>query len=346
RILLVEDNEINQEVAQYILLHAGARVDVAAHGGIAVDMLKAMLLAETEHYDAVLMDLQMPVMNGYEATRAIRAMGLAGLPVVAMTANAMEDDRRQAIASGMNAHVSKPIEVDELIDTLTRLAPPLPQQDGAGDGASAGAAAAPGLAAGLPRHLPGIELKAALQRFGGNDAAFVALLKRFENSQGDAVAETRRLIVAGERRAAAQMLHRLRGVAANLGAGDVATMASLAEIALNGAQPAELAAQLDALEHAMAVVIDAARTLPLPSAPPGNDTAAADADLPRALEELLALLQNSNLKALTRFQALRPALERGEREATLALADAVETLSFGVAETLVRAMLDRAGNGC
>ena len=115
RVLLVEDNEINQEVAQYILLHSGARVAVAANGKLAVD-----LLARTPHaYDVVLMDLQMPVMNGYEATLAIRALGLQALPIVAMTANAMDEDRLRAIASGMNAHVAKPIDVDEMIQTLT-----------------------------------------------------------------------------------------------------------------------------------------------------------------------------------------------------------------------------------
>jgi PAS domain S-box-containing protein len=341
RILLVEDNEINQEVAQYILLHAGARVDVAAHGAIAVSMLQAMLADGVERYDAVLMDLQMPVMNGFDATREIRAMGLATLPVVAMTANAMADDRRLAIDCGMNAHVSKPIDVDELIDTLTRLAPPPGEHGTARAGADMVAPATE-----APAQLAGIDLKAALQRFGGNYAAFVALLKRFENSQGDAVAETRRLIAAGERRAAAQMLHRLRGVSANLGANDVATLASLAEIALNGAQPAELTAQLDALERAMAVVIAAARMLPLPAVAADDRLApapAASADLAAALAELRALLQNSNLKALTHFQALRPALERGEREAALALADAVETLSFGAAEKLVEVLLERLG---
>jgi len=345
RILLVEDNEINQEVAQYILLHAGARVDVAAHGGIAVTMLQAMLADGVERYDAVLMDLQMPVMNGFDATTAIRAMGLVTLPVVAMTANAMEEDRRHAIACGMNAHIAKPIEVDELIDTLTRLAPPRPAHAPSN---GAGGADDDGDALDIPAQLPGIDLKAALQRFGGNYRAFVGLFKRFENSQGDTVAETRRLIAAGERRAAAQMLHRLRGVAANLGANDVSTLASLAEIALNGALPAELAAQLDALERAMTVAIGTARTLPLPAVAdrPGAMAPSAGADLALALAELRSLLQNSNLKALTHFQALRPALEsggNGEREAALALADAVETLSFGAAEKLVDAMLKRLG---
>src|SRR5450830_468520 len=102
RVLLVEDNEINQEVAQYILLHSGAHVAMAANGQLAVD-----LLTNTPHaWDVVLMDLQMPVMNGYDAPLAIRALGLPDLPIIAMTANAMDEDRLRAIASGMNAHVA------------------------------------------------------------------------------------------------------------------------------------------------------------------------------------------------------------------------------------------------
>ncbi|EEF22673.1 two-component sensor protein histidine protein kinase, putative, partial [Ricinus communis] len=117
RILLVEDNEINQEVAEYMLLHAGASVEVAANGKLAVERLAAA----PERYDVVLMDIQMPVMNGYDATREIRRQGLLTLPIIAMTANVLEDDRRRAAEAGMNAHVAKPIDVEELITVLTRL---------------------------------------------------------------------------------------------------------------------------------------------------------------------------------------------------------------------------------
>ena len=92
RILLVEDNEINQEVAQYMLLHAGAVVEVAANGRLAVELLAAA----PERYDVVLMDVQMPILNGYDATREIRRQGQLTLPIIAMTANVLEDDRRRA----------------------------------------------------------------------------------------------------------------------------------------------------------------------------------------------------------------------------------------------------------
>jgi PAS domain S-box-containing protein len=339
RVLLVEDNEINQEVAQYILLHSGARVAVAANGRLAVDLLTGT----PDAWDVVLMDLQMPVMNGYDATLAIRALGLPDLPIIAMTANAMDEDRLRAIASGMNAHVAKPIDVDEMIQTLTRLVPAPP--GGSGSAVRAGHAAAQ--APDVPAAVPGIDLAAALHRFGGDYGAFLALFKRFENSQGDAVEETRRLLAGGQARQAAQLLHRVCGVAANLGAARVASLASEAEKALKGDRAHPIAALLGQLELAMAEVIEAARTLPSPlrrgqpaQAAPGSGPV----DLRAGLAELLVLIRNNNLKALAQFHALHPALQQSDREAALALANAIETLNFSEAEELVLDQLKREEN--
>ncbi|MCI8622702.1 MAG: response regulator [Provencibacterium sp.] len=120
RILLVEDNELNQEIAEAILEEAGFSTEIAENGQIAVDMLKA---SQPGYYQLILMDVQMPVMNGYEATKAIRKLEdkeLASIPILAMTANAFGEDKREAIRSGMNGHISKPIDIDNLIDTLDK----------------------------------------------------------------------------------------------------------------------------------------------------------------------------------------------------------------------------------
>ena len=339
RVLLVEDNEINQEVAQYILLHSGARVAVATNGRLAVDMLAH----SPQAWDVVLMDLQMPVMNGYDATLAIRALGLPDLPIVAMTANAMDEDRLRAIASGMNAHVAKPIDVDDMIETLTRLVP-APR----GRGSSA---AEPGSAATevleVPASIAGIDLAAALHRFGGDYGAFLALLKRFENSQGDAVEETRRRLAAGQAREAAQLLHRVCGVAANLGATHVASLAAESEKALKTGPSHATAALLGQLELAMAEVIKATRALPSPlrrGQPAPNASASAPLDVHAGLTELLVLIRNNNLKALAHFHALHPALQQSDREAALAMANAIETLNFSEAEKLVLDQLKREEN--
>ena len=121
RILLAEDNELNQEIAVEILGDAGFSVDVAGDGKIAVDMLEK---SEPGYYQVILMDIQMPEMNGYDATREIRRLEnrkLAGIPIIAMTANAFEEDKREALKCGMNSHISKPINMDVLFETLDKI---------------------------------------------------------------------------------------------------------------------------------------------------------------------------------------------------------------------------------
>ncbi len=118
RILLVEDNELNQEIAMAILEEAGFSVELANNGQIAVDTVRE---SQAGYYQLILMDVQMPVMNGYEATRQIRALEdprLAQIPILAMTANAFEEDRQQALQAGMNGHIAKPIHIEKLLETL------------------------------------------------------------------------------------------------------------------------------------------------------------------------------------------------------------------------------------
>jgi CheY-like chemotaxis protein/HPt (histidine-containing phosphotransfer) domain-containing protein len=337
RILLVEDNEINQEVAQYMLLHAGATVEVAVNGQLAVELLAAA----PERYDVVLMDVQMPVMNGYDATREIRRQGRLTLPIIAMTANVMEDDRRRATEAGMNAHVAKPIDVEELIAVLTRLVTirsatrdmvaPVPVKTPPVPAASLMPPLSP---------LPGIDVEAALARLGGNQDALTSLLKRFEQSQGNAVNAVRAMLAAGQRQPAAQALHKLRGVAANLGATDVARLTADAEAVLHDAAADSLAlpAALNRLEQALELVTRTARNLAAPthSIPDGNTPTP---DLEQKLAELQSLLQNNNMKALEHFRALRPALaSAGQAQA---LGEAVDTLNFKLARQMVEEMLQR-----
>ena len=118
---MAEDNELNQEIATAILNDAGFTVEIAENGQIAVDMLKH---AGASYYQVILMDVQMPVMNGYEATKIIRELSnkeLASIPILAMTANAFETDRQEAIRCGMNGHIAKPIDIKVLLDTLENI---------------------------------------------------------------------------------------------------------------------------------------------------------------------------------------------------------------------------------
>jgi two-component system sensor histidine kinase/response regulator len=355
RVLVVEDNVLNQEVASYVLEHAGAQVDLAANGRVAVDMLAAARrdavrdgASAVAPYDAVLMDLQMPVMDGFEATAAIRAMGLDALPVVAMTANAMEEDRQRALAAGMDAHVAKPIDVDDLVATLGRL------WHGAASGRPGAAGVAASTPAPAPARLPGIDLKATLTRFDGSFATFAGLFKRFAATHRGAVDEIRALLDGGDRGAASQAAHRLRGVAANLGAADVAQQAFELEGALRTEDAGSLAARLAKLDAALQVVLQAARELDGP-AQAGVD-AGADAGVDAgidpldhaqraALAQLLDLLQNNNMKAMAYFASLRPALSRLAPAQVAPLADAVATLRFDAAAQLVLELLDALQDG-
>ena len=120
RILLVEDVELNREIAEVILTESGFVVESAPDGTDAVDMVSR---SEEYYYDAVLMDVQMPIMNGYEATRAIRALprkDVKTLPIIAMTANALEEDKAAALKSGMNDHLAKPLDIELFMEVLCK----------------------------------------------------------------------------------------------------------------------------------------------------------------------------------------------------------------------------------
>lgn len=121
RILLAEDNELNQEIAASILSDAGFSVEIAGNGQIAVDMLKQ---SQEGYYQLILMDVQMPIMNGYEATKEIRKLSdkkLSSIPIFAMTANAFEEDKQEALRCGMNGHIAKPIDVEKLFEVLDKI---------------------------------------------------------------------------------------------------------------------------------------------------------------------------------------------------------------------------------
>ena len=204
-LLLVEDNLVNQEVAMEILGRAGIRVQVANNG------VEALARLAEHTYDGVLMDCQMPVMDGFEATRQIRRQAAhAALPVLAMTANAMAGDKENCLAAGMNDHIAKPIDVTQLFITLHRW---VKVEHAAAD-------AVPRVVdeeAALPA-IAGLQLDAALQRLGGNTSLLRKLLARFCETQADAVARIGQALRAGEQENAVRIAHTLKGLAGNIGA--------------------------------------------------------------------------------------------------------------------------------
>ena len=227
RVLLTEDNEINQQVAIELLSGEGVQVDVAQNGK------EALRMVGLEPYDAVLMDLQMPEMDGYEATRAIRAQKMyAMLPIIAMTAHAMASEREKCLATGMNDHITKPVDPDHLFSTLAkwtgrdgasvasaRAAPPEPASPSAD--ISTRKPAAPAEEDALPDEIQGIDIAAARQMMRGNDAILRRLLGDF-HAKYMALAETiGEALEAGDTETAERTSHSLKGVSGNIRAGRV-----------------------------------------------------------------------------------------------------------------------------
>jgi two-component system sensor histidine kinase/response regulator len=291
RVLLAEDNELNQQVAAELLADAGMVVDIAGNG------VEAVAMAQRAPYDIVLMDMQMPEMDGVEATRALRAIAsLDALPVVAMTANAMQADRDLCTQAGMVDFVTKPIEPDDLWRALLRWIPArhaalqesataagagaaAGMDLGAGSGAGGGVGlAAPGAAGstevdGFPQAIPGLDMVAGLRRVLGKQPRYLAMLRGFVASQSNAVQQIVALIAAGDRAGAERGAHTLKGLSGNIGANALQFLAGEVEHALTPALvgdagpialSARLAPQLAQLEAALATQV-AAITAHLPA---------------------------------------------------------------------------------
>jgi signal transduction histidine kinase/DNA-binding response OmpR family regulator/HPt (histidine-containing phosphotransfer) domain-containing protein len=237
RVLLVEDNAINQELAVDLLSRAGIVVSVAGNGEEALRKLAG------ERFDAVLMDCQMPVMDGFAATRALRQQpSLQELPVIAMTANAMVGDREAVIAAGMNDHIAKPIKVDEMFATIAKWVKPNgPVVVGHDDGADALQA------------LNGIDTYCGLANVGGNGVLYRRVLGLFRDREADFAQRFNDARRAGDADAAMRAAHDLKGLAGALGMHAVQEAAAALERGcLHGARDAEV----DAMVHKVAKHLD------------------------------------------------------------------------------------------
>ncbi|MBI2772753.1 MAG: response regulator [Burkholderiales bacterium] len=212
RILLVEDNDINQQVARELLEDAGLVVEVADNGQVALDMLAGA------DYDLVFMDMQMPVMDGVTATCEIRKLPrLSNMPVVAMTANAMAQDRKRCMDCGMNDFLVKPIDPEDMWAILLRWIRParLPAAQTPVQPAQASVAAAPG---DLPQGIAGLDCELGLSRMMGKKKLYLSMLGRFVQGQRHTARDIAAALAAGDVGTAERHAHTTRGVAGNIGA--------------------------------------------------------------------------------------------------------------------------------
>jgi CheY-like chemotaxis protein/HPt (histidine-containing phosphotransfer) domain-containing protein len=237
RVLLVEDNSFNQELARDLLGRAQVVVQVANNGREAIEILSR------EHFDAVLMDCQMPVMDGYAATRELRGHPQwRDLPIIAMTANAMVGDRERVLAAGMNDHIAKPINVSEMFATLARWV----RREGAPAGGG----------------FPGIESEVALAEVGGDERLYRRLLGMFRDREASFAARFGAARTARDMVAAARLAHDLKGEAGTLGATAVREAAEALELACaNGSGSADIDALFSAVIERLDPVIAGLRSL-------------------------------------------------------------------------------------
>ena len=292
-VLLVEDNEINQQVAMEILSGAGLKVTVANNGQEALDLVRA------NAYDAVLMDVQMPVMDGYTATGKIRELEAkqpppnGRLPIIAMTAHAMAGDQEKSLAAGMNDHITKPIDPAQLFGTLSKWVRP-----GEGTPRPVEAASAPEGTQGkepappgqtLPDAMPEFDLADGLQRLMGNRALYRKLLVNFATQYAKAGADILKALDAGDFDRAHGLVHAIKGVAGNLAAKDLQQQSAALEKLVKHADAAgpppadQLNPAFEAFQGSLIRALGALASLMPAAAGPAAPLEAAAGPLPPAL---------------------------------------------------------------
>ncbi|MEI6413846.1 MAG: response regulator [Pseudomonadota bacterium] len=300
RILLVEDNELNQEVAMALLTEAGFAVDLAVNGERAVQQV------QQTPYDLVLMDMQMPVMDGLTATREIRRLpALADLPIVAMTASAMREDREQCEAAGMNDHIAKPIDPDDLWRTLLKWLKPR----------STPAETRTPVVVTTAKHLElpclqGLDMTDGLRRVLNKPSIYLSLLRKFLETQKSAPAAIETALDAGDWGLAERLAHTLKGVAGSIGAHELQGKSARLEAAIREQPPRMiLNDRLATLVASLAPLIAELETKLPPKEVPQTDVIV---DMNRAREicaDLATRLAEEDFAANRIFEANAPLLQ-------------------------------------
>jgi signal transduction histidine kinase/CheY-like chemotaxis protein len=333
RLLLVEDNPVNQQVARELLGLDGAIVAVAGDGRAAIEAVRNA----RPQFDCVLMDIQMPQMDGYAATRAIRAEpGMASLPIIAMTANVMACDRMAAFDAGMNDHVGKPFDLTQMIATILHYTGRAMAESCNGSDAACSAADE------LLR--PGFNGIDALTRFGGNVQLYRRALGSFVPNAAMLLAELPELFSEASRNAVKTAMHSLKGMARTVGAEGLADAAHNIERAVHAGPSRAIwelrYAQLQmASQQAATIGTELAEQLAA-SIPPAAASLAVDAAmLAAALSRLRKMLDASSLDALPLFDDLLRDYGASMGSELTELTSAIEQFNFAVAAQQCDALL-------
>lgn len=338
-ILLVEDNELNQQVGQELLQNAGFVVTVAKDGA------QALALVQQQPFALVLMDMQMPVMDGVTATEKIRQLPqLQQLPIVAMTANAMAQDKTRCLQAGMNDFISKPIEPEQLFLTMLRYLPAPVEVPAAAAAAGQSGAQATAMIVPWPLldQVQGLQWRSALQRLQHNEALYLSLLEKYCGSPQPLWQQLSSAWQAQQVADIERHAHSLKGVAATLGASALAAAAAVLEQQASSAAP-----QHSQLTEAAMVVIDQARLLqqelselwPLLQSATGSSQQNISADPQPWQQQLLLLLQADDAQALSCYADQQQRWQHSYPTISQQLALAMQNIDFEQAAALVSSVL-------
>jgi two-component system sensor histidine kinase/response regulator len=330
-ILLVEDNAMNQMVARGMLEQLGATLEIANDGAEGVDMLRTA----ADRFALVLMDVQMPVMDGYSATRLIRSELQLDLPVIAVSAGVTQAERDQCLACGMNDFVGKPIDAAQLLQVLGRF---LTLENVASQEAPKAPPAAAKVAGDAGFRT--LDLEPTLANIGGDRKLLRALLQEFEREATSLIKDVRQLLAAGQQRDAARKLHTIKGTAATLGAGELAQAAKQAELAVNDGNVEQTDDCLQRCQALLQPIITELQVL-LPTlidTPKDSSTSTQTLDATQ-LQQLIVSLQSSSMAAFDQFEALQGALSAQLEPSQLErLEQAIDTLDYATALAILQTM--------
>jgi signal transduction histidine kinase/CheY-like chemotaxis protein/HPt (histidine-containing phosphotransfer) domain-containing protein len=242
RLLLVEDNEINRQVAQEMLEGFGIDVTTAQNGKEAIALLK------DEQFDGVLMDMQMPVMDGVTATREIRKIPhMNKLPIIALTANVMVSEQKEFLDAGVTDYIGKPIDPDHLVATLAKWVRPVQSMESIPAHQTINDASAE-----LLPELPGVEVSQSVRRIGGNVSLYYSLLDKFRLKEKDIADRIRQALAANDRETAERLAHTLRGICGTLGATNLQELAASLENSIHKSETAEVDPLLASIDRGIA----------------------------------------------------------------------------------------------